>query len=104
MAAKKSHHRGQIHRTKAIPNRVGIRRRMPASAFAVPETHAYPIPDAYHAELALTALLRVVGRHGVSAEGRRTAREVLAAVRHKFPRVYQKEQEIVAEIHDQYGL
>jgi len=66
-----------IHRTKAIPNRVSVRRRMPGSAFAVPETKSYPIPDAYHAELALTALLRVV---------------------------YRKEEDVVAEIHDAYDL
>ena len=41
--------KSKIPRTKAIPNRVGVRRRMPSSAFAVPETHDYPIPDAYHA-------------------------------------------------------
>ena len=96
--------KNHVHRTKAIPNRVGVRRRMPASKFTVPETRSFPIPDAYHAELALTALLRVAGRHGVSAEGRRTAREVLAAVRHKFPSIYSREEEVVAEIHDRYGL
>lgn len=62
------------HRTEAIPSRVGVRRRMPARTFAVPETRGYPIPDPYHAELALTALLRVVGRHGVTPEGKRTAK------------------------------
>ena len=93
-----------IHRTKAIPNRVSVRRRMPGSAFAVPETKSYPIPDAYHAELALTALLRVVGRHGVTAEGKKTSREVLRTVRHKCPTVYRKEEDVVAEIHDAYDL
>lgn len=97
-------HKSRAHRTKAIPARVSVRRRMPSKVFAVPETKSYPIPDEYHAELALTALLRVVGRHGVTAEGKRTAREVLRAVRHKFPRIYQREQDVVAEIHDQYGL
>ena len=40
----------------------------------------------------------------MTAEGKRTAREVLTAVRHKFPNVYRKEEDVVAEIHDQYGL
>lgn len=92
------------HRTKAVPNRVATRRRMPARVFAVPETKSYPIPDAYHAELALTALLRVVGRHGKSPEGRRTAREVLAAVRRRYPGVYRREELVVEKVQRKYDL
>lgn len=99
-----SNRKNSVHRTKAIPNRVGVRCRMPESAFAVPETRSFPIPDAYHAELALTALLRIEGHYGVTTEGKRTAREVLAAVRHKFPAIYAREERVVAEIHDRYTI
>jgi hypothetical protein len=77
---------------------------MPARDFAVPETKSYPIPDRYHAELALTALLRVAGRHGVTPEGKRTAKEVLAAVRRRFPVVYHGEETTVNKIIRKYRL
>jgi hypothetical protein len=77
---------------------------MPARTFAVPETRGYPIPDPYHAELALTALLRVVGRHGVTPEGRRTAKEVLRAVHKRYPAVYFAEHNVVEKIRRKYHL
>ena len=71
------------------------RKRMHASTFAVPETRSYPIPDAYHARLALSALMRVHGRHGADPNA---ARKVLAAVRQKFPIVYRSESMLVFKI------
>lgn len=94
----------KIRKTRAVPSKISSRRRMPSRLFAVPETRSYPIPDEYHAELALTSLLRVAGRHGTDSEKRRAARAVLKIVRHKFPRIYQREHEVVAKIHEQYDL
>jgi|WetSurMetagenome_2_1015567.scaffolds.fasta_scaffold256698_2 hypothetical protein len=83
------------HRTKAVPSR---RQAMRASDFAIPEDRSYPIPDAYHATLALGALLRSAGRHGVSSNFRSRARKVLAAVRSRFPGVYRGEADLVAKV------
>lgn len=68
---------------------------MRESSFAIPETRSYPIPDAYHAKLALSALMRVYGRHGSDPV---SARKVLAAVKHRFPGVYLCESMLVSKI------
>jgi hypothetical protein len=93
-----------VSRTKKLPERIKARRKMMGRVFALPEERAYPLTDAYHATLALSALMRVVGRHGVNEENRRRARLVLAAVRKRFPGVYAGEADIVASVKRAYGL
>lgn len=52
------------------------RDRLPRSQFALPATRQYPIPDRYHAELALRAM-----KH----ESRDTQWRIRQAIREKFP-------------------
>ncbi|HAW11220.1 MAG TPA: hypothetical protein DCX12_09215 [Chloroflexi bacterium] len=82
---------------------MSARRRFAPGEFIFPETRGFPIPDPYHATLALSSLMRIAGRHGVSSESRARARAVLEAVRERFPQVYAGERELVAEIHRAYG-
>ncbi len=82
-------------RSKKIPRLKTRRRSLPAGAFALPETRRYPIPDAYHATLALTFLLRTIGRHGPRPD---EAKKVLSAIRHFWPDVYDCEYDLVSEI------
>jgi len=58
------------------------RRKLPNSAFAIPEKRAYPIPDEIHARDAL----REVKAHGTAAEQRR----VRAAVARQYPNLEKK--------------
>lgn len=81
-------------RTVKLPSKLSARRRLPAQVFALPEERRYPLPDAYHATLALSFLVRVAGRHGPRPE---EARKVLSAVRHYWPDVYKCEADLVAE-------
>lgn len=91
-------------KTKAIPRRAVARRWLPASSYVFPTERAYPIPDAHHAGLALQALLRVAGRHGVDAGSRRRAARVLAVVRRRFPGIYEGERNLVTEVRSRYRL
>lgn len=81
-------------RTVKVPRLLTKRRSLPAAAFALPEERRYPIPDEYHATLALSFLVRTAGRHGPRPE---EARKVLSAVRHYWPGVYRCEADLVAE-------
>jgi hypothetical protein len=90
-------------RTGKVPRKMSARRRFAPGEFIFPETRGFPIPDPYHATLALSSLMRIAGRHGVSSESRARARAVLEAVRERFPQVYAGERELVAEIHRAYG-
>ena len=85
-------------KTKAIPKRVKVRRALPAGDFVFPEERAYPIPDAYHAGLALQAIIRTAGRHGTNFNSRHRALKVLRAVQRRFPGIYRGEGNLVAEI------
>lgn len=86
------------------------RDNLPDSAFAIPEYRAFPIPDAYHATLALGALLRTYGRQWDIAtdkergDYRWEAKKVLAAVKRKFPGVYKCEQDLVDKVRDAYDI
>jgi hypothetical protein len=91
-------------KTKAIPKRVAVRRRLPASDYVFPDDEAYPIPDAYHAGLALQALLRTAGRHGIDEPSRERASKVLGAVRKRFPGIYDGEHNLVVAVRRRYGL
>jgi hypothetical protein len=55
------------------------RRRLPDSAFAIPERRAYPIHDIEHARNALAR----VAQHGTPEEKRRVRR----AVKRRFPSI-----------------
>ena len=91
-------------KTKAIPKRVGIRRKLSPKDFVFPDEMAYPIPDAYHAGLALQALIRTAGRHGVDHGSRVRALKVLKAVRKRFPGIYGGEHNLVEEVKRRYRL
>lgn len=79
-------------RTKKLSKRK--RAKLTPSKYAIPERRAYPIPDAYHATLALQSLIRVAGRHGP----RKTdARRVISAVKKRWPDVYICEFDLVCE-------
>ena len=91
-------------KTKAIPKRVKVRRALPAGEFVFPEERAYPIPDAYHAGLALQALIRTAGRHGVDFDSRCRALKVLKAVRRRFPGIYRGEGNLVEGIKRIYRI
>ncbi len=82
-------------RTAPVPRLQTRRRSLPRGAFALPEKRSYPIPDAYHATLALTYLLRTVARHGPRSED---AKKVLSAIRHFYPDVYDCEFDLVSRI------
>jgi hypothetical protein len=73
---------------------------MPASQFAIPETRRYPIHDEYHATLALSHLLRTAG-HGAKP---RDARQVLSAVRRRWPAVYACESDLVTKVRRAHKL
>jgi hypothetical protein len=90
-------------RTGKVPRKITARRRVAPGKFVFPETRGFPIPDPYHATLALSSLMRIAGRHGVTSESRARAHEVLRAVRERFPRVYAGERDLVAEINRAYG-
>lgn len=68
------------HRSNAKTKHVKLtkaqRDRLPASEFALPEKRQYPIPDRYHAELALRDL------HHASLKDQVRIRQ---AIRKKFP-------------------
>jgi hypothetical protein len=70
-------------------------------AFALPNERRYPIHDAYHAELALTHLLRSAGRHGANPG---VARKVLAAVNKRWPNVVSCHVDLVAKIRKAHGI
>lgn len=67
---------------------------MPAEKFALQDSRRYPIHDEYHATLALSHLLRTMRFGPRPAE----AKEVLAAVRRRWPAVYACEGDLVAKI------
>jgi len=54
-------------KTKKLPSRIKGRRKLPSEIFVFPEERSFPIPDAHHAGLALSALMRMAGRHGVDS-------------------------------------
>ena len=91
-------------KTKAIPKRAAIRKKLPISDYVFPEERSFPIPDAYHGGLALQALLRIAGRHGVDPELRAKAAKVLGAVKKKFPGIYKGEHNLVSSVKRQYHL
>jgi hypothetical protein len=91
-------------KTKKLPSRIKGRRKLPSEIFVFPEERSFPIPDAHHAGLALSALMRMAGRHGVDSTSRVKARKVLAAVKKRFPGVYAGEADIVAAVKRRYRL
>ena len=91
-------------KTKAIPKRVKLRRLLPPHEFVFPKERAYPIPDAYHAGLALQALIRTAGRHGVNQSSRIRALKVLESVKDCFPGIYAGEGNLVKEVKRIYGI
>jgi hypothetical protein len=100
-----------VTRTSKISGLITKRREISKAKFAIPEERRFPIPDAYHAQLAITHLLRVAGRmrsQGILPAGtphaRATARKVLAAVRKNWPGVYACEKSTVDEVKDVYRL
>lgn len=93
------------------------REALPDSDYAViietetgPVERRYPIPDAYHAMKALAFLLRTYGRQWEKADDderedlRWEAKQVLKAVKKKFPRIYKCENDLVTKIRHQYEL
>jgi hypothetical protein len=91
-----------VHHTKKLPRKITGRRRLDARDFVFPEERRFPIPDAYHATLALSSLMRVAGRHGVTSESRSRARAVLEAVKERYPKVFAGERDLVDEIRRTY--
>lgn len=79
------------------------RRRLPRSAFLIPEDRSFPVvdgsgkPSRDHATMALVGLLRRRNTKSV-------ARRVLAGVKKRFPGVYDCEQDLVESIRDEYGI
>jgi len=98
-----------VHRTKAVPRKTTSRRKI-KGPFVFPAKKGtnlrprFPVPDAYHAKLALGALLRIAGRHGTSAPYKAEARKVLSTVKHKYPHVYACEAPLVRAVKHRYGL
>ena len=88
--------------TKRTP-KLSKRKRadLPLSEYAIPGRRAYPIPDEYHATLALQSLIRVAGRHGPR---KNDARKVILAVKRRWPGVYICEFDLVCEAADRNGL
>ena len=96
------------HQTPAQPKRTRTRRRF-GGPYIFPGKSAgqrprFPIPDAYHAKLALSALERIAGRHGTGQPYKTEARKVLSAVKKRFPHVYACEGPLVAAIRARYSL
>ena len=91
-------------RTRAIPRRVAAWRRLSPGDFVFPDEMAYPIPDAHHAGLALQALIRTAGRHGIDYSSRVRALKVLEAVRRRFPGIYGGEHNLVEEVKRRHRL
>lgn len=89
-------------RTKALSGKITSRRKMSGHEFVFPDGRRYPIPDAYHATLALSSLLRTAGRHGVTPESRRDARKVIAVVCKRFPSVCEGEGDLLEKIRRTY--
>jgi hypothetical protein len=94
-----------VRKTRKVARRVTQRRKLPGRIFAIPESRKFPIHDAYHANLALGHLMRMVGRHGLHAEYKSDeARKVLSAVRKHWPSVYACEADLVRRIKKEYRL
>lgn len=91
-------------KTKAIPKKVAVRLKLPASDYVFPEERSYPIPDAHHAGLALLALLRTAGRHGTGHGARIKALKVLKAVKSRFPGIYEGEANLVTDVKRRYRV
>lgn len=91
-------------KTKAIPKRVAIRQKLSTSDYVFPKELAFPVSDAYHAGLALQALLRVAGRHGINEESKIRAAKVLNTVKKRFPGIYKGEHNLVSDVKRQYHL
>jgi hypothetical protein len=83
------------HKTRRVSRRISARRDMPAGQFALPASRRYPIHDEYHATLALSHLLRTVGRTGPQPV---EAKQVLSAVRRRWPGVYACEADLVKKV------
>jgi hypothetical protein len=93
-----------VRRTRKVAHKITRRRKMSGRLFAIPESRKFPIPDAYHAELALTHLMRIVGRHGLHTSYKAEARKVLSAVKKHWPSVYACEADLVRKIKKEYKL
>jgi len=91
-------------RTAAIPKRKKARARIPLRDYIFPESRSYPIPDAYHATLALSFMLRTIGRHGMNPKRQERARIVLRTIRDRWPDVYACERDLVREIRREADL
>lgn len=89
-------------RTRALPGKVTSRRKLPGHEFVFPDDRRYPIPDAYHATLALSSLLRTAGRHGVTSQSRRDARKVISVVCERFPSVCEGEGDLIEKVRRTY--
>lgn len=91
-------------RTAKIPSTIKGRRKLKGARWVFPERKAYDISDAYHATLALQALLRVAGRQGTAEPYRDDARIVLAKVRKMWPGVWSCEKDLVKRIRTRFRL
>ncbi len=86
--------------THRIGRRVDQRKAMKPSAFAIPSERAYPIHDPYHAEMALTHLIRTGTKHPDA----KRAKKVLAAIHKKWPKVYTCHMDLVAKAKAAHGV
>lgn len=102
MAMKRGSRVVPAKRTRALPGRITQRRKVSGREFVFPEDRRYPIPDAYHATLALSSLLRTAGRHGVTSRSREDARKVLEVVCDRFPSVCEGESDLVEQVRRTY--
>lgn len=102
MAMKRGSRVVPAKRTRALPGRITQRRKVPGREFIFPEDRRYPVPDAYHATLALSSLLRTAGRHGVTSQSRKDASRVLEVVCERFPSVCEGEGDLVEKVRRTY--
>lgn len=98
-----------VKRTKALPRLTKKRRKVRGAAFVYKGNEAgtrprFPLPNPYHAKLALVSLLRIAGRHGTGEPYRTEARKVLQAIKKKFPNVYGCELDVVASIAEKFNI
>jgi hypothetical protein len=91
-------------RTDKVARSLAARMQMKPGKFAIPRERKFPIHDIYHAKLALSHLMRMIGRHGLHPNYKAEAKKVLAAVKRHWPSVYACEADLVKEIRKAYKL
>lgn len=97
-----------VHRTAAVP-RNPVARRHFRGPFIFPAKGAgtkprFPVPDAYHAKLAIAMLRRIAGHYGTAEPYKSEARKVLAWVRRHYPDVYACERDVVEHVKREFRL